>query len=389
MGPGEEPHGDPGGPRPTSPPSRSPRPSSPTRPRISSFGDQRAAIAAAAELAGVDQAEDPRTRRPARPPAAIAAASSPRRSPASTWSPTSTSSAAAAKLAAAGIAGPEDLELGAIGADARELALVAAAIGGDARARSALIQSLMAPTGEIPSGTRYLDFVLSEAAQCERQSRQLTVELSDALGALLWVMDAASSCMWGCLGGNHAVEHLVGRCCGYAVAALKLAESGFYDESLSLTRTIGEAANLLYLFAIEPSAREKWITLNEDTAWKTFSPAKVRQALEQKGKHAPIDKQRYGTLCAKATHPTPNIPPQMYNEGRVPMAGGKFQEAGLFVCLAELGLAVSIVAGCTVLTVKVPRDQAERAFHAGEVLKVKVAEARDKVNRFFPGTYKG
>ena len=70
------------------------------------------------------------------------------------------------------------------------------------------------------------------------------------------------------------------------------------------------------------------------------------------------------------------------------MAGGKFQEAGLFVCLAELGFAVSVVANCTVLTVKVPHDQAQRVLHGGEALNAKVAEARDRVNGSFPGTYK-
>ena len=47
-----------------------------------------------------------------------------------------------------------------------------------------------------------------------------------------------------------------------ARACVRLLKFGFYDESLSLTRSIGEIANLLCLFTIDKAEPEKWRTMS-------------------------------------------------------------------------------------------------------------------------------
>ena len=48
----------------------------------------------------------------------------------------------------------------------------------------------------------------------------------DTLGELLWWLDGIASCRWGCRGGDHEEEHLLGRISANASAALLLVRSG-------------------------------------------------------------------------------------------------------------------------------------------------------------------
>ena len=71
---------------------------------------------------------------------------------------------------------------------------------------------------------------------------------TEGLGTVLSLMYRAACCAFGCNGGNHQLEWLVGRVVNQANAAFGLIRSASYDESLMLTRGIGEIANLLWLF---------------------------------------------------------------------------------------------------------------------------------------------
>lgn len=42
-----------------------------------------------------------------------------------------------------------------------------------------------------------------------------------------------SCCYWGCHGREHIFEHLAGRCVSSLASGWRLAESGYYDETLS------------------------------------------------------------------------------------------------------------------------------------------------------------
>jgi hypothetical protein len=85
----------------------------------------------------------------------------------------------------------------------------------------------------------------------------------EVLGMTLALLDCASTCCWGCAGGDHRLEYLVGRAAKSAYAALNLAVKSYYDQSLSLARTLGEIANLMSLFCLNTNALAEWKTATE------------------------------------------------------------------------------------------------------------------------------
>src|SRR2546421_338209 len=81
-----------------------------------------------------------------------------------------------------------------------------------------------------------------------RTAGQKAPRCSKELGTVLSLLDRLSTCSWGCRGGDHVPEYLLGRAVTNLRAAVQLLRLGYYDESLSLTRNAGEVANLLALF---------------------------------------------------------------------------------------------------------------------------------------------
>jgi hypothetical protein len=171
------------------------------------------------------------------------------------------------------------------------------------------------------------------------------------------------------------------------MGAFKLARSGFYDESLSLIRTVGEMANLYYLFCIDPNALGEWKNADDKKRNNKYSPVKVRLALEKNNQPVPIGQERYRQLSEKAIHLHPNIPPQMYNAHRSSKAGGAYQEAGLFLCLSEIGFSFSMVGICTFIKFNLPDDATDQIYQAASNLRDSLPELRARVNATFPGTY--
>jgi hypothetical protein len=244
---------------------------------------------------------------------------------------------------------------------------------------------------EPPEGSRFLDavsdFCQSAVLQSDAVLSHDLRRMRDTFGTVISLLDQASSCYWGCGGGDHAAEYLVGRCCGYAMGAYALTRSAFYDESLSLARTIGEMANICYLFAAIPTKLDEWRTLSDDVRRKTYSPVKVRLSLEEAKLPVPVDQHRYGQLCEKATHPSPRIPPGMYNQARHPRAAGEFQPVGLAVCLHEIAFPLMIVGTCTSELLGVQDNHRKRVDGAASSLGAVLPELRLYANALFPGTY--
>jgi hypothetical protein len=78
----------------------------------------------------------------------------------------------------------------------------------------------------------------------------------DATGTVLSMLYRLACCYYGCHGGDHQVEWLVGKFVNQAVSAHRLVRAAQYDESLMLIRGMGEIANLLWLFMrIERNSR--------------------------------------------------------------------------------------------------------------------------------------
>jgi hypothetical protein len=226
------------------------------------------------------------------------------------------------------------------------------------------IPAMSEPSGrpiEYPEGLDFLMQVSEEENACESETRLRIPELGkmvpacyQELGTVLSLLNRAASCSWGCRGGDHLIEYLAGRVCAYSRSAIRLLLFGFYDESLSLTRSIGEIGNLLLLFNQEPSALPQWRVSDKDLRMTDFGPKKVRKRLKNIGRDKSVDLKplivdddRYVALSEIATHPTPQIKPQAHNAQGKPSVGARFQEAGLVVSLNELARAVA----CAVLPI--------------------------------------
>lgn len=200
----------------------------------------------------------------------------------------------------------------------------------------------------LPQGMEFLEYIAAvynrQAEVTDKFIREGGKKLpknAEYLGDTLAYLYGYACCLWGCKGGDHTLEWLSGRVCNQALASLTLVKCGSYDEALMLARGIGEIANLLWLFQADQTNISIWKSSNRKLRLKEFGPAAVRSKIEALGQEPPISKQRYQNLCEVGTHPVPgNAPGHFSGTGR-PVLGGFLQEAGVFVCMSELGLAVA------------------------------------------------
>lgn len=201
---------------------------------------------------------------------------------------------------------------------------------------------------EIPSGAEHLDGVIRRAWVVQRQSCQhvesLPVE-SELLGTSLSALYQAATCHRRCFGGPHIFEALCGRIYNLAVSAYLLAMSGFYDEALNLTRSIGEIANLISLSIVDKKAFSEWLNSDTKTRITKFGPAKVRQALKEHDPALTIASDDwYADFCEKYTHVTPETRPNLHAVSGQANVGGAHEPGELGRVLAEVATIVASVA---------------------------------------------
>ena len=225
---------------------------------------------------------------------------------------------------------------------------------------------------KVPEGMAFIDLIFGLADKCFSTTRESCMQLGDLapacltnLGTLLSLMDRLASCWWKCNEGDHIIEYLTGRGVSSARASLRLAFDGFYDESLSLTRSIGEIANLFSLFVADPPSLSSWKSASKQERLKKFGPAAVRRRLKELGAPLPISDERYSILCEAATHVTPATLPQGNNPLLMPTLGGKFQETGYLASLNELSVAIIFVAIFSVLLIKPSKEISDRVREVG------------------------
>lgn len=183
-------------------------------------------------------------------------------------------------------------------------------------------------------------------------------QLYTALGTLLSLLDRASSCDWGCQGGDHAIERLTGGVCNSARAAIRLMCMGFYDEALTLSRSIAERVNLVSLFLYDSTALTEWSEASEKDRRRKYSAVQVRMSLERGGWPVPADQDRYSKLSGHGAHPGHS--PQHFNPHGPPTAGGIFSEVGLLISLNEIGRSVILYAGIFIGSMNLPRRVSQR-----------------------------
>jgi hypothetical protein len=202
-----------------------------------------------------------------------------------------------------------------------------------------------------PEGAAFLDLVSCTEDACVRETGERAPHLGSKapecqkmLGNLLSLLYREASCFHGCSGGDHFGQRITGRVVSHALGSYRLLCSGYYDESLALSRNLGEVANLFWFFLHRPAELDRWRQSDEKTRKRDFSPVRIRIALENAGVPVPIDEARYAGLCETAVHAGPNTAPQAHNPVGVPTLGAVFQEAGYLASLNELAGATGVCA---------------------------------------------
>jgi hypothetical protein len=201
------------------------------------------------------------------------------------------------------------------------------------------------------TGQKFLKRIQDHELRCARVTRRLMPKLGkklpdcyERLGMTLALLDCAACCYWGCAQGDHRLEFLLGGGTNTAYAALDLARRGYYDQALSLARTLGELSNLLGLFVLDGPRLERWKTVGERARTREFSAVKVRLALADLNVPVPTDEDRYRQLSGYSIHATPDRLPQAHNPHGQPLTFSVFQESGLFMSINEIARSVAFIA---------------------------------------------
>ena len=199
----------------------------------------------------------------------------------------------------------------------------------------------------VPTGRDFLRLIWRLDEKVQRTTDKRIAKLGRkapgcfaGLGTAQTQLHLLASCFYGCRGGDHVIEYLSGRVCGLARSSIRLLRFGFYDEALTLTRSVGEIANLVQLFELEGGAFTEWKSSTRVVRLRKYGPAAVRKRLEELGASPGLTQDWYGLICERATHPTPLTKPNAFNPIGVPLASPQVQDAGVLVCLNELGQAL-------------------------------------------------
>ncbi|MFD9910128.1 hypothetical protein [Streptomyces sp. NPDC059063] len=133
---------------------------------------------------------------------------------------------------------------------------------------------------------------------------------------------------------------------------------GFYDEALTLSRSIAERVNLASLFLYDPESLAEWRSADGKDRRRKYSPVRVRTRLERGGWGVPTDQVRYSKLSGYGAHPG-HIPQHFIPHGP-PAAGGFYSEIGLLISLNEIGRSVILYSGIFIGSIALPKEVSQR-----------------------------
>jgi hypothetical protein len=166
--------------------------------------------------------------------------------------------------------------------------------------------------------------------------------------------------LWRCPGEGfdaHTIQYMVGRASSFGLAIIRLSRFGFYDEALSLVRSLGEIANLLMLFRLDSAAMADWKSSDSSVRRSRFRPAQVRDWILRLKGFVPMDGTRYHRLCELSTHPVPELRPQLFNPHGIVSLGAIFQEAGVLVVLNETAYLEVLIVFLGAKLCNIPKDR--------------------------------
>jgi hypothetical protein len=218
----------------------------------------------------------------------------------------------------------------------------------------------------------YLRLVEEQEDKCAARTDDMVSEYGRDLpatislsGTALSLIERGAVCWWGCAGGDHIIESLVGRAFGLACGAYRLVRNGRYDEALLLIRGLGEIANLLTLFSVDRPLLVEWKALGEGKRRDAFSPVKVRLALEERKAPLAMTQTRYQKLCELSAHPGPGTKPGMHNPAKRSVLGGHPQILGAVVCANELTFLVGTTAMNAAVLLELPAEAQKSLLQEG------------------------
>ena len=213
----------------------------------------------------------------------------------------------------------------------------------------------------------------------------------ERLAPTLAVLEIAACCGLGCPGDDdpHFVQRLLGRVVANANAGLFLATSGYYDESLALSRNIGEVANLLWLFRCDNTSLSEWAAADGSARWIAFRPAEVRRKLKRLDQVIPVEESEYSALSEVAAHVGPTTAPQTLGAHRRPNLGGFFSEEAFLVSLNELAWATGVT--CFPAAGLLPAGSSKKQFlqTAAGLLEVVGGARLSQLPEFWSGSKDG
>lgn len=228
---------------------------------------------------------------------------------------------------------------------------------------------------DVPEGPQFLKMVWDIEDTNERKTDELIPSLGskapkcwNEVGTVLSLLDRMASCWWGCRGGDHVVEYLCGRVVSNGRAALRLLRFGFYDEALSLCRSMGEVANLLHLFSKDDAALQGWKSASPKKRRTNFRPSDVRKKLEENDMPIFIGRDHYGLLSERSVHVHPHTKPQAYNILGIPSVSVHVQHGGLLVCLNEMVLPLAISSTFGAILIGLDKSVKDRIVASAENL---------------------
>ena len=230
---------------------------------------------------------------------------------------------------------------------------------------------------EMRKKRNHLQEVYAREALCEGMfttcvSEQRAEGVLDTLGELLWWLDGIASCRWGCRGGDHEVEHLIGRISANASAALLLVRRGYIDPAFGVFRQLGETRNLLDLFTHSSKDYKEWLCSDEDVRKNQYSAFNVRLKLEKLKVEPVMGRDGYQVLSKYGTHPGPGSEPRSHDSPEEPTVGTAYRPAvgiSFSVSVATVVVGALIFGSDLVPQANVKRDALNAAIAAHEELR--------------------
>ena len=221
----------------------------------------------------------------------------------------------------------------------------------------------------------HLQEIYTREAMCEGVfstcvSEQRAERVLGTLGELLWWLDGIASCRWGCRGGNHEEEHLLGRISANASASLLLVRRGYIDPASGVFRQLAETRNLLDLFTHSRKDHQEWLSSDERSRKDRYNAFNVRLKLERLDVDPVMGEDAYQVLSKYGAHPGPGAEPRPHDSPEEPTVGTAYRPA--------VGLSFTVAVATTVVEALVfGSDLVSRADVKQDALDVAAAASED------------